>query len=197
MVIFDYNEGNLHNHGLGADEKRIAMSDKGNPICGIPNGTRECLHSWRPTKVQQQKMRPPRSSTMTSSDLSHLTDKAIGTLFREKLARRLEKDWGTLDLEGPWLRTPGKSKILVRYSNRARNRDSWFYDVKQKDWAKWDKTHHHLAFLMRQGPDCSYLLLSPEESAYLLNGLKTAADMSKKIDIRISAKGKLYIQTSR
>ncbi len=126
-------------------------------------------------------------------DLSHLTDRAIGKLFREAFAEHLAKTWGPLQLDGAWLSSVDKKKILIRYSNRAAGRDSWFYDVKQKDWEKWDATNHHLAFLMRHGPECSYLILSPEESKYLLDGSKSAADMSKKIDIRVSATGRIYI----
>jgi hypothetical protein len=127
------------------------------------------------------------------ADLSNLRNKDIGRLFRETLRRELAKTWGPLELVGSWLTLADERKILVRYSNCASGRDSWFYDVKHKDWEKWDATNHHLAFLMRRGPECKYFILDPKESKYLLDNSKNAFDMSKKIDIRISARGRIYI----
>ncbi|MGC8908508.1 MAG: hypothetical protein ACP5M0_13860 [Desulfomonilaceae bacterium] len=65
--------------------------------------------------------------------------------------------------------------------------------MKQKHWDKWDVENHYLAFLMRNGTECSYVILNPQEAKYLLDSSKNAADMSKKIDIRVSAKGRIYI----
>jgi hypothetical protein len=73
------------------------------------------------------------------------------------------------------------------------NNDRWFYGIIEKYWKNWDN-NSYIALLMRDGKNCSYVLLNPNESINLISRINLSKDNSKKINVRIPAAGKIYIQ---
>jgi hypothetical protein len=122
----------------------------------------------------------------------NLTNRDYGNLCRKVLMLDISKNYKDLIIEGSWWRSPHDDiKILTLYSSL--NDDRWFYGIIEKYWKNWDKDSH-IVFLMRDGKYCSYVLLNPTESNNLLSRINLSKDNSKKINVRIPAVGKIYIQ---
>lgn len=124
-------------------------------------------------------------------DLKTLSSRAIGKLFRDALAAKLEPEFGSLRVNNSWLTTEdGKNLILARYATFIT--DGWFFDLKDSHYTAWDSSKR-LAFLMKEDQKLEYLLLTPEESLALITRSKIApADSAKKISIRRAANGQIY-----
>jgi hypothetical protein len=121
-----------------------------------------------------------------------LTKRDYGKLCRKVIMLDLQRTYGDLLIEGSWFKTPDDSyKILTIYSDL--NNDKWFFGIIQKYWRNWDN-YSLIALLMRDGNNCSYVLLNSKESKELIDRIQLSKDNSKKINIRIPAFGKIYIQ---
>jgi len=121
-----------------------------------------------------------------------LTNRDYGNLCRKALMIDISKIFGDLIIEGIWFKSShNENKILALYSNL--NDDRWFYGIDEKDWGKFNN-NTYIAFLMRDGKNCSYALLTPTESINLISKINLSKDKSKKINVRIPAAGKIYIQ---
>ena len=134
-----------------------------------------------PSKKLESKIEP----TMLT-----LTDREIGKLCRQALAKNLYESWGKLKMDGIWLTSLNNNNIIALYSNL--NKDRWFYGMKMKDYNK--LRNNNIVLLMRDDNNCSYVLLDPNESNYLISKISPAKDNSKKINVRIPSFGKTYIQ---
>ena len=119
------------------------------------------------------------------------TRQELGRLTRKTLARYLRNDWGHLASSGLWLTSQDGRKILCLYASLSGDR--WWYGVTRTYWESWDNLCH-LVFLMRDGKSCSFVLLNPKDSAELLLRIQPAQDGQKKINVRIPAEGKTYLQ---
>ena len=135
---------------------------------------------------------PTSLATKGERPMINRTNLELGRMCRGAFKRQLEPSWGQLNLHGIWL-LAADGKILSLYSNKYKDQDKWFYGVIPGDWKRWDNKCH-LALLMRDGFNCSFGLLTPEESKLLLDRISLAKDGSKKINVRLPSTGRIYIQ---
>lgn len=125
------------------------------------------------------------------SKMLQLTRREYGKLCRRSVEKHLFETWGKLTVERSWFKSQlNNNKILTLYSDL--NNDKWFYGVMEEYWNHWD-TNCYLAIIMRDGINCSYILLNTEEANNLFSRINPARDNQKKFNVRIPSVGKTYI----
>lgn len=124
-----------------------------------------------------------------------------GRNARELLIGFLSRDpeWGELRLERISYLVPrdavgssSQKRIVTRYSV-CHWGAVWWYDVKEKDWQRW-QNDWWLAFLLAENNKLNFVLLEPSASIQLLDRIKPKGGNAKTIHIkRDEVSGKLVI----
>ncbi len=120
----------------------------------------------------------------------------LGKQSRKLLVKHLEPEWGWMVLKDTirLVAEDQSQQIICLYSGGSSDSaGKWFFGINKKYWSNW-RDNDYLAFLMRDGNSCSYILLSSDEAKHLLSESGPDMNGEKKINIRTPASGKIYFQ---